>query len=601
MRSRLTTLLGFLLMFTALAPARAHTCPERYPFSMEDLSEMELLVRATVLDADERGYSAIIHVEEYYKGEGPKLLTVSRFNVGLETGNSVRGYDTGCLFDGRGHEWQAGSSGYFGLSRNYFETYTDYHYGSAHFYVWDGLMTTRDYAAEGFDREWDAPDSISEQEFVAKLLEAGGREEPLEPIVEGVVRYPLMRYLLITTDNSTRYQVNPDRSVTAIDPQTALYVSPDDSHVAVRVDDDRLGFYYVWPLGYTPEHFEQTVKVPGQNLRFSNDSHMVAVWDEAHVAIYLFRNKGHGDFLEWGVGMHMDLIASATLQTDDGSSAAVLWSADSSTIAWQDAKGIWRWDLYEDAVQERVANIGDIGDGRLLDLSESGRYVRYGSGDGWSLYDSKTRETFVNALATPGDRHLVFVNSEKSPIDDWNEVEQCEPPLRQNCAVYIGVHSEKTIHVFPYQMELLGMVTCDTDCFVWARSWHPAIVHDKTGLYDQRYISEEISSLRQIAYDPTYGQPAVLRGDYQIEFDFYDSDLFDHSSESFDARHLDYMNLEGEIDSPIASIEWGSPIFYDTHMLTATAHLPSTVTIAYAGVAPSFQTVRGQQFGLSPQ
>ena len=34
---------------------------------------------------------------------------------------------------------------------------------------------------------------------------------------------------------------------------------------------------------------------------------------------------------------------------------------------------------------------------------------------------------------------------------------------------------------------------------------------------------------------------------------------------------LDYLDLFGDVvDSPIASIEWGQPIFYDTFMLTAT-------------------------------
>ncbi|MCY3781265.1 MAG: hypothetical protein OXG78_13210 [Chloroflexi bacterium] len=565
---------------------------------MKDLSEMELLVRATVIDADERGYSAVIHVEEYYKGEGPKLLTISRYNVGLETGNNVRGYDTGCLFNGRGQKWRAGSTGYFGFSRNLFETYTDYHYGSAHFYVWDGQITNRDGATGGFALGWDAPDSLSEEEFVAKLLEAGGRDAPIAPAIEGVVRYPLMRYLLITTENSTRYQVNPDRSVTAVDAETALFISPDDAHVAVRVDGETLGFYYVWPLGYTPQHFEQTVKVPGHDLRFSHDSHMVAVWDKSHLAIYLFRNKGPGDFLKWGVGMQMDLIASANLQTEDEGPAVVQWSADNSTIAWQDGSGLRRWDLYEDTEPEQVATAGDVNGARLLDLSDSGRYVRYGSGEGWMLYDSDTRETFPNALATPGDRHLIFVNSASKPIDDWHETESCKPPLRQNCAVYLGAKDARAITVFPYQMELLGLVACDTDCHVWAKSWHPAIDHDKTGIHDRRYISESMSNLRQIAYDPTYNQPAILRGDYQIEFDFYDSQIFDDEEK---LPYLDYLNLEGAIDSPIASMEWGQPIFYDTFMLTATEYLPRTVTIAHADDSSSLQIVSDIRIGESPQ
>ena len=576
MRLWLKALLSFTLTILALAPVRAHTCPERYPFDMADLSEMELLVRATVLEADERGYSAIIQVEDYYKGEGPKLLTVSRYNVGLETGHSVRGYDTGCLFDGYGRQWRTGSTGYFGLSRNYFETYTDYHYAAAHYYVWEGRITDYDRETASFAWAWDEEEAMSEEEFIAELLEMGGREAPIAPTIEGVVRYPLMRYLSITTESGTRYQVNPDRSLTAVDSETALFISPDDSHVAVRVDDDTLGFYYVWPLGYTPEHYEQTVKVPGHDLQFSNDSHMVAVWDESHLAIYLFRNKGQGHFLQWGVGMQLDLIASATLQTYDLASAFALWSADSSTIAWQDASGVWRWNLYEDAEPELVADADAVEGSKLLDLSDSGRYVRYGSGEGWTLYDSKTHEKFANALAAPGDRHLIFVNSENPPIDNWYEKESCTPPLRQNCAVHMEFLRQKTVHVFPYQMELLGLVTCDTDCHVWARSWHPAIKHDKTGIHSNRYISETMAKLRQIAYDPTYNQFAILRDDYLVEFDFYKSQLFEDEER---LPYLDYLDLESKVDSRIASIEWGQPIFYDTFMLTATDLMPRTVTI----------------------
>ena len=88
--------------------------------------------------------------------------------------------------------------------------------------------------------------------------------------------------------------------------------------------------------------------------------------------------------------------------------------------------------------------------------------------------------------------------------------------------------------------------------------------------------------VRQIAYDPYYDQPAVLRGDYQIEFDFYFSGYFEgwlDLDESGLAR-FDYLNLENVVDSPIASIEWGQPIFYDTFMLTALEYLPRTVEIA---------------------
>ena len=91
-----------------------------------------------------------------------------------------------------------------------------------------------------------------------------------------------------------------------------------------------------------------------------------------------------------------------------------------------------------------------------------------------------------------------------------------------------------------------------------------------------------MSDLRQIAYDPFYGHPAILRGDYQIELRFYSSRDFDEETK---LPYLDYLDLEGVVDSPIASIEWGQPISYDTFMLTATEYLPRTVSLADAASA----------------
>ena len=544
---RLFLLPGFLLLIAAFSPLLTMACSGYPYFGVDDLPTMELLVRATVIDADDRGYNAVIQVEEYYKGEGPRLLTVARYNVGLETGRGVRGYDTGCLYTGRGHEWRPGSTGYFGLYRSLFQTYSDYYSGSAHFYVWDGQITYQEGATEGYALEWDAPKTISEEDFIAKLLEAGGRDAPVAPIVDGVVRYPLMRYLMITTENGTRYQVNPDRTVIPVLEDSAIAISPDDSHVVVRADESTLAFYYVWDKGYTQEVIDRLIQLPGRDVRFSNDSHMVAVWDESQLSVYMYRNKGRGNQGDWGAGMQLEFIASTTLDNANGGSAIVQWSADNSTIAWQDDSGIWRWDLYEDAERGKVADGDEIEDAQLLDLSASGRYVRYGTGGGWTLFDSAAQETYANALATPGDRHLIFVNNWATQMDNWRETDKCAPPLRKNCAVYVGIGDTETITVFPYQMELLGLVGCGSYCYVVGTSWHPAINSSETGYSGGRYIGTSIADLRQIAYDPTYDQPAVLRGNYQIEFEFYPRGYFDGSWELDDAdlARLNYLKPRG--------------------------------------------------------
>lgn len=579
LRLMLTAVVSAVLV-AVFPPPNTMACSGYFSFSAEDLPEMDMIVRATVIDADDRGYSAVIRVDEYYKGGGPALLTVMRYNVGVETGNAVRGYDTGCLYDGHGHIWRRGSMGYFGLTRNAYQTLSDSYYGSAHFFARDGQVAFDEATYPGL---WSPPTIVSEDEFVAKLLKAGGRDAPIAPTSTEADHYPLMRYLMITTESGARYQVNPDRSVAPVEAGTVRYISPDDAHVALQVDEETLGFYYVWPHGYSEENHAQMIKLPGRDLAFSNDSHMVALWDEAQFSVYMFRNGGRGDFLDWGVGMQMDKIASAPLQMAEGGSVIATWSADSSTIAWQDDAGIWRWDLYNDAAPSRVSGASDRGRFKLLDLSESGRYVRYKNGDGWTLHDSDTGENFANALAASGDRHLIFVNSEESPISHWSDTGKCAPPLRENCAVYLGFRDVETITVFPYQMELLGLVGCnDLECRLQGLSWHPAVDNNYRDKIGGRYLDVTMSDPRQIAYDPAYSQPAILRGDYQIEFSFYNSRYFD---EPDNLPYLDYLDLEGIVDSPIASIEWGHPTFYDTFMLTATEYMPQTVSTADVAAA----------------
>ena len=196
---------------------------------------------------------------------------------------------------------------------------------------------------------------------------------------------------------------------------------------------------------------------------------------------------------------------------------------------------------------------------------------------------SLPNESYVNTGKTSSD----------SEEDDPPYVE-CRAPLDENCANRRLYPDQSQLSEFAYVMELIGSVYCDENarCDVRGSSWHPSTTLTGAGYSGGRMIDSIMVDVRQIAYDPFYGQPAVLRGDFQIEFKFYASDLFKirrELDESYLAR-LDYLNLEGTVDSPIASIEWGQPIFYDTFMLTATEYLPRTVTIAYPATAPASNT-----------
>jgi hypothetical protein len=543
-----------------------------YPyFGIEDLPTMELLVRATVLDVDDRGYNAVIRVEDYYKGEGARILTVMRYPVALSTGALVRGYDTSCLYSGRGHRWVRGSQGYFGLMSNGDGTYTDENGGTAHFYSVDGMITYQEGATEGYAVEFDEALSINEEDFIELMLETGGREAPIEPVAEGPQFYPLMRFLNITTEDGSRYQMNPDRSITVVPEDAPLAISPDGAHVAFRVDEQTIAFQYIWTEYVYDEEMEERLGddqleqfiVQGQSVRFSNDSNFAIVWDQTQLTVVMFNNDSGSIYYGYGNGMRVHQVAQVSFAAaeEDDDLPTVLWSADSSTIAWNDSSGIWHWDLVNSAEPQQLMTREDLTRWQtpsLLDLSTFGRYVRVGQSDEWSLIDADTGSAYDNMLVAPNEQLLITLSGALSAADEW-----CTPPLRDNCSVQLQQSSLDM--VFPYQSNLIGTVSCSSEqgsCTVNWNSWHPAIVGGGYGT--------TISGLRQISHDPQYDQSAIVVDDYLIYLAFYSDSTV--SNEDYQP-YLNILDLEDMLDSPIASIEWGQFVFYDEYNLTASTFI----------------------------
>ena len=89
-------------------------------------------------------------------------------------------------------------------------------------------------------------------------------------------------------------------------------------------------------------------EITGRDLRFSGDSNMVAVWDSSQLSIYMF---GIGGYRLSRLNNEDRTKSRTRLSTSTHLGVrrrAVMWSADSTTLAWQDASGIWRWNLYAD-------------------------------------------------------------------------------------------------------------------------------------------------------------------------------------------------------------------------------------------------------------
>ena len=400
MNLRLKSLLFVLLFSDVVSTSVSLACQGPYPFDFADISEMDVWARATVLDVDDRGFSAILKVHEYYKGEGPELLAVVRYPVGLETARRIRGYPTAhCLYAGGGTRLIHNKTGYYGLKSNGDGTFTDALWNAAHYFFIDGEMDGEYYV--------DDPDGpmeeivLTESEFVTSLLEVGERYAAVEPDQSEESRRPLMRYLLVTLEDGTRLHVNPDRSVTVFDEDDPIAISPDGAHTIYREGDSTLVFNYIWGEGFMQDDFRDQIKQPGQLAEFAPDSNLVAVWDESHIAVYIYRDRGAPGINDWGPlwypGMAIEQAAVADLLLEDSMDLVVRWSANSSTVVWQDASGIWRWNLFEDAAPKNVPGAGDAEANPLVDLSRSGRYVSFRDGGAIRVYDSYTETLHENA------------------------------------------------------------------------------------------------------------------------------------------------------------------------------------------------------------
>ena len=561
-----TAMLALIMLLVAGASASVSACTGRpHSMNLKHIDKFDLWVRATVIDRDDRGYNAILRVEEYYKGEGPLFLAVKRHLPALESLTGIRGHRNGCLGDGGGHRYRRGARAYVGLKSNGDGTYTDWHIGSSLFYVWDGAIPY----FEGFG--WK---EIAETDFVAKLLQIGGRDGPIEPASAEVQRYPLMRYLMITTETGARYQVNPDRSVMPLPSGAPIAVSPDGAHWAHRLDEDTLGFGRPYQE-QGKDSVSYFAKVRGREVQFSNDSHMAVVWDSSQLAIYMFSNRAPGTY---GPSWDMNRLAALDLNAAGDLTPSVLWSADSSTLAWQDDSGIWRWNLFEEAQPTLLIAEYDC---CLIDISERGRYLRYGTTRGWTLHDSRTGKRYVNTFSAPGENTLISINSADKTLQYLHHETDCLPPLKRNCALYIDtVVKPVEMNIYPRNVGAFGLLYCEYSGLCKDRhySWHPAIT--TRWLYGVMWDNRDMDHIpwRQLASDPLYGREAVLFGDYRIYLESWHEKY--KSDDSARIRQRDYLDLEDLVDSPIASIEWGQPIFYDTFMLTATEYLPRTI-IAY--------------------
>lgn len=260
----------------------------------------------------------------------------------------------------------------------------------------------------------------------------------------------------------------------------------------------------------------------------------------------------------YGQAMGMQVIAHHSLSgVDTDRQPHVVWSGDSSTIAYEDKDGLWVWDIFEKTDPELVVN-DDLAP--LLDLSRSGRYMRFGSETTWMLLDTHTDQTFDNAVVTPDESNLIFINAgyPENTLDlDRGGETNCQVPLMETCPILIQHEGMKDW--FWYRNDVIMLLSCYEDgCLIVGYPWQLSI----RNLYGDRRL--EIPSLplvNALAYDAENDQPVVAVEGYALEFGFYPGWERDEPGDGpFDGEILD---LREQLDSPILDLEWGESIFFE--------------------------------------
>ena len=252
--------------------------------------------------------------------------------------------------------------------------------------------------------------------------------------------------------------------------------------------------------------------------------------------------------------MAMQKIASFDVDWRSTEEAQPLvWSADSKAIAYQDSQGIWLWKFIEQAEPQLVVHAREGQE--LLDLSATGRYLRFGRPADWTLHDVQTGDTWKDSLITPDESRLIhFLSySAEDYLERLKQLKQCSLPLI-SCPIVLtqsphtGVGSgELPQDVFWHEPDLLGLVY--RDAFQSLR-WSYALEDAFCELWICRGV--RLPPIHAFAYDSRYEQPAFAFEDSRIGFGIRESDDF-----------YDSIDLSEHLDSPIVDLEWGQPIFYE--------------------------------------
>ena len=558
---RLVVLIGLMLLFLKFdaAPTFACSLGDIPPTPLEHLLTSSVFVRATVIESS--GNNHILAVDQYLIGSGPRILFLYQKSPADWALEHVRHYDVGCNFIG--DVASLGTTGYFALDRQGTGTYR-FHAGTPQvadgfFYIWqDGIhfWTVIDPAGDPEDYDNYESHTVSEAEFMALVAEMSG-QEPSSPSV--LPSPPRRKLLYITTESGQQYFVPVDGGTVVPVPEPSCgsncpILSPDGTHMAQILDEDTIQFIYPGTEVGEGEDTQREIVIGGQTVMFSPDSNFALVWDNQQLRVYRFFADAERYGMN-GLRMNAEQLWSVELATNDSISDVALrgkavWSADSTTFAYVDASGIWRYDLFQGTDPQLVVpfeeNLPALD---MFELSSSGRYLRYGTATDWTLLEVETDFTYDNGLISPDELYLARFSL--SGMQE-SQGQDCYLPIRPDCAISITIRDGfEVVNSEWFDVDTLLVVYCTVDSRRDCDIEHIEVSEMNVNLpRSPEWDPRDFHPAYDLDYDPQYGILAQVSLNSAIQF--YSYSLIDETP-----------HLSDLLDSPIASIEWGESLWYD--------------------------------------
>jgi|GEM_PF-5696463 len=585
-----------ILIWANITIPSAYACGggDDLPPTLDQMIERDILVRGVVVENN--AGNSIIRVQRYLIGNGSQYLLVVRQSPSLYIRKVERNYDYGCDTAESAIAGE-GALAYFSLDYQSDGTYTIGFRSNLHripiidypdrqvveYHTYNGDITDEaNLSYDNFERF-----EATQQEFEVLVAELSGQQ----PHPPGSYVYPRFRPLYITTQSGQHYMMPVDshnlRPVENL-PQTCadscVLESPDGSHYIHRVpvEEDTYALWYTgefdvedWYAGLQFDNLRYTpIRFTAQEMLFSPDSNFLLGWYEDELTIY-----GINMWDNYGYYARLPTISPiwyTQLATDNNHSASdfslkAVWSGNSNAIVYLDATGL-NWMDLTTMVQPRLLvemDAIDINNLTVLELSTTGRYLRYGSAQEWILVDVFSGLEYDDAIVSPDETRFAQIAPEvemKSVLD--NPLPETEPYCMEyaddNTCVRYATPSMDACNVplalcvndvaLPAGFELqrvlwtsnnsLIMFTCETDnpasCYFYERNL------DEN---DNRF-SENLTGYQTNAYDydTVFANIAWAGNDYQIRFGTSRSD--------------DPIDFSAVLDSPIISIEWGEALWY---------------------------------------